>query len=163
MAIGAAIVTATLGTASAVGKYNAAKSSARAMKRQAEQEMENRKQEILKLAATQKVGYIQAGVELEGTPQAVIQDTYQTGIEDVNAIRSNYKQAIKNTLTQARTSLLADIVSVGNNTAKTYMSFGGGEGGSSGLGTLFSSGVENMAGQSSGWNPSTSAPVTKPV
>lgn len=131
MAIGAAIGTAVLGTASAVGKFNAAKSSARAMKRQAEQEMEKRKKEILKLAATQKIGYIQSGVELEGTPQAVIQDTYQTGIEDVEAIRGSYQQAIKNTLTQARAQLMTDIASTAMSSATTYTGLGGSFGGSS--------------------------------
>lgn len=125
MAIGAAIGMGVLGTASAIGQFNQSKSSARAMKRQAEQEISNRKQEILKMAAKQKVSYVSAGLELEGTPQAVIQDTYNTGIDDVNAIKSSYNKAIKNTLTQARAQLLGNIVKTGTSAVSAYSGFGG--------------------------------------
>ncbi len=155
MAIGAAVGTAVLGTVSAIGQYNQAKSSARAAKRKAEQEMETRKEEILKLAATQKVGYVQAGLELEGTPQAVIQDTYNTGIEDVKAIAGSYRQTIKNTLTSARAALIGNIAKTGMSAVSAYSGFGGNLG-------LTDTGIEDMSGQSSGFNPATSAPSVKP-
>lgn len=155
MAIGAAVATAALGTASAIGNYNQAKSSARATKKKAEQEIEKRKEEILKLASTQKVSYVQAGVELEGTPQAVIQDTYNTGVADVNAIKSSYQQAIKNALTTARAGLIGGIAQSGMSAVSMYSGLGGEFGGDA-------SGVEDMSGQSSGWNPAIEPPSRKP-
>lgn len=150
MAIAAAIVTAALGTASAVGKFNQAKSDARGLRREAEQKMEQRKQEILKLAATQKVGYVQAGVELEGTPQAVIQDTYDTGIADVNAIKDSYQQTIKNQMTAARAELLSNLNQTGINSAKSYFSWGGSS----------ASGLSSIASSSGSFASSGASPTT---
>ena len=76
------------GIASGIGQYNQAKSKARATARQGERAIENRKNEILALASKQKMAYLDSGVELEGTPQAVIQDTYNTGLADIADIKS---------------------------------------------------------------------------
>lgn len=111
MGVAAALVVGGLSVAKGIGEFNSAKSQNRLIARQGSQVIENRKQEILQTAARQKIGYIQAGVELEGTAQNVMQDTYQTGIKDVQSLKYNYQQTIKNNLTQARASLLGNLAS----------------------------------------------------
>jgi hypothetical protein len=150
MGLETAILIGGLQLAKGVGEYNQAKSSARATAREGEIAVENRKKEIMQLVAKQKVGYIQSGVELEGTAQAVMQDTYNTGIADMEAIAGSYNQNIKNSLRAARAQLLGSIANAGVSAYSFYSMSG-------------ASGLENMAGQSSGWNPAVSAPVRKPV
>ena len=130
----AAAVYVGLSAASAIGSYNQSKSQARQAIKQGEIAMQNRADEIRSLAAKQRVSYISAGLELEGTPQAVITDTYNKGIADVNAIRDSANQTAKNILTAARAKLLGDIAK----TAVGAWSMGAG-----------GSGLENM-GQTKG-------------
>lgn len=112
LAIAAAVV-AGLNVASAIGGYNSAKSQARQTIKQGEREAQNRADEIMKLASRQRVLYLHAGLELEGTPQAVVNDTYNTGIADVKAIRAAYNQQAKNIITQARANLLGGLAKAG--------------------------------------------------
>lgn len=109
----ATAVMAGLSLASAIGNFNQSKSEARQTARQGAVAAQNRADEIKKLAAKQRVSYLQAGLELEGTPQAVINDTYNTGLEDINEIKSAYNQSSKNIMTQARSKLLGDIAKTG--------------------------------------------------
>ena len=128
-AVVAAAVVGTLGTASAIGKYNQEKSAARWKAKEGQQAMENRKKEIMQLAAKQKMAYLDAGLDLEGTPQSVIQETYQTGVEDVKAISDSYNQQITNQIRIARAELVGNIASAGVAAANTYMSVKGMGGG----------------------------------
>lgn len=137
-----------LGGASAIGNYNQSKSDARREVKEGAVVAENRKKEIQQLAARQRVSFLQAGVELEGTPQNVIQDTYNTGIADINNINTTYNQRAKNMINAGRTKLFGDIASIGMQGVSAMGGFG--------------SGVENMAGQSS-YNPATTAPTRKPM
>jgi hypothetical protein len=107
MGIETAIIAAS--AASAIGNYNQAKSSARSTANQGRVAIENRKKEIQQLVAKQKIGYIQSGVELEGTAQAVIQDTYTTGQEDIRAMGNAYAKSISNQLSAARAQLLGSL------------------------------------------------------
>lgn len=130
----AAAVYVGLSAASAIGSYNQSKSQARQAIKQGEIAMKNRADEIRSLAAKQRVSYISAGLELEGTPQTVITDTYNKGIADVKAIRESANQQSKNILTAARAKLLGDMAK----TAVSAWSMGAG-----------GAGVENM-GQTAG-------------
>lgn len=109
--IGAILATmsAGLGVASAIGNYNASKQQAKQLKKESNIKIQNRADEIRDLAAQQRVLYLSAGLELEGTPQTVIADTYNTGINDIKAIRDSYNIQIKNVKTQARANLLGGL------------------------------------------------------
>lgn len=109
----AAITVAGLSVAKGIGEFNASKSNARALKREGEIKIDQRKKEILELVAQQKVGYVDSGVEFEGTPQNVMQDTYNTGWEDIEALRTSYNTQIKNTMKKARAGLLGSIAGAG--------------------------------------------------
>lgn len=139
--MGVAAVVAGLGVASAIGNYNQSKSQARQTIKKAEIDMQNRANEIRALASRQRVSYLQAGLELEGTPNAVITDTYNTGIADVNAIRDSANQTAKNIRKQAEAKLLGDLAS----TAVSAYSMGG-FGGVENMGRT--SGVTNFGSES---------------
>ena len=112
MGVGAAVV-AGLQVASAIGNYNASKSEARNVINQTNIAMDKRANEIRALAAKQRVSYLQAGLELEGTPNAVISDTYNTGIADVTAIRDSGNQSAKNMIKKAQAQLVGSIAQAG--------------------------------------------------
>jgi hypothetical protein len=113
MGTGTALTMAGLSLASGIGNYKSAKSSIKAIEKEAYQKMADRRKEIQRLIAEQKIGYGTAGVELEGTPQTVIRDTYNIGIQDINAIASSYNTAIRNATKQAKAGLLGSIVGAG--------------------------------------------------
>lgn len=119
LAVAAAVV-AGLNVASAIGNYNSAKSQARQTIKEGEIAAERRADEISRLASRQRVLYLAAGLELEGTPQAVVNDTYNTGIADVRAIRSSYNQQAKNIIKQARANLLGGLANAGVSAFNMY-------------------------------------------
>lgn len=139
MGIETAII-AGLSVASAIGNYNQSKSESRQTAHQGAIAAQNRADEIKKLASRQRVSYLQAGLELEGTPQNVINDTYETGIADVNNIIGAYNQKSKNIMTKARADLLGGLAKAGAS------AFAGG--GSSG--GLFS-GLSGISESGGGW------------
>ena len=133
MGVAAAVIAGGLSIAKGIGDYNQAKSNARTTARAGNIAVENRKKEIQSLIAKQKIGYLQSGVELEGTPQTVLQDTYTTGIKDIKAITGSYNRNIKNQLTQARANLLGSIAKAGVSAAQAYNAFSSIGGESAGL------------------------------
>lgn len=112
-ATAAAITVAGLSVAKGIGDFNASKSNARALKEEGKIKIDQRKKEILQLVAQQKVGYVDSGVEFEGTPQNVMQDSYNTGMEDIEALRTSYNTQIKNAMKKARAGLLGSIAGAG--------------------------------------------------
>ena len=111
----ATAVIAGLGVANAVGGYNAAKSQARLVEQAGAIKAYNRADEIKTLAARQRVAYVSAGLELEGTPQVVMNDTYNKGIADVLSIKASAAQEAKNIRKTAIAQLLGSLAQVGVN------------------------------------------------
>lgn len=114
MGIATAVI-AGLGVASAIGSYNSAKSQARQVEKTAAIKAVNRADEIKRLAAKQRVAYVSAGLELEGTPQVVMADTYDKGIADVLSIKATAAQEAKNIRKTATAQLLGSLAQVGVN------------------------------------------------
>lgn len=111
---------AGLQVANAVSNYNQAKSQARHIKEQGKQAAITRAKEIQALASEQRVSYLASGLELDGTPLAVINDTYKTGIEDINAINSSTRTQMKNAIKQGKASLLGGLASAGASMYSAY-------------------------------------------
>lgn len=120
--IGAAII-GGLQVASAIGNYNQAKSQARQTIRQGNQMAENRAKEISRLVAQQRVSYLASGLELDGTPQSVMNDTYNTGLEDIKAIKSNAKTQAKNIIKTGQANLLGGLAQAGASAYSVYSGF----------------------------------------
>lgn len=127
-------VIAGLGLASAIGNYNQSKSAARQTVHAGDVAAWKRADEIKRLASKQRVSYLSAGLELEGTPQAVINDTYNTGIADVMTIRSAYNREAKNIMKKGQAQLLGNVAMTG---VMAGLSAGGG---------LFGTGVTEAGG-----------------
>jgi hypothetical protein len=113
MGIETALVVGGLGLMQGIGQYNQAKSAARATAAEGDIVAKNRQKEIMMLASRQRLSYLQAGLELEGTPTNVITDTYNTGLADINNIYTNYRQSVKNQMTGARSQLLGNLAQTG--------------------------------------------------
>ena len=120
--IGAAII-GGLQVASAIGNYNQAKSQARQTIRQGNQMAENRAKEISRLVAQQRVSYLASGLELDGTPQSVMNDTYNTGLEDIKAIKSNAKTQAKNIIKTGQANLLGGLAQAGASAYSVYSGY----------------------------------------
>lgn len=87
----------------------------------------NKAQQVALKAASQQSSFLNSGLTLEGTPMAVIQGTFDTGLEDVNQILENYGTQSKNLTRQATNTL-----KVGQSQANSAYSSGRAEA----LGTL---------------------------
>lgn len=133
-------VIAGLSVASAIGNYNQSKSESRQTAKAGAIAAEKRADDIMKLASKQRISYLSAGLELEGTPQNVINDTYETGIADVNNIIGSYSQKSKNIMTKARADLLGGLAKAGASTMAGNRSSGG----------LFSA-LSGISEDSGGW------------
>lgn len=120
------IIAGVAGVFQSIGQYNQAKSNARALAKEGKITAINRAREIEATASTQRVSYLNSGLEMEGTPAAVIADTHQIGREDVSAINSSYKKQIKNLMTQARANLLSGLLTSSAQIGSGVMSMAGG-------------------------------------
>lgn len=120
--IGAAII-GGLQVASAIGNYNQAKSQARQAIKQGNQAAETRAKEISKLVAQQRVSYLASGLELDGTPQSVMNDTINTGLEDIKAIKSSAKTQAKNIIKTGQANLLGGLAQAGASAYSAYSGF----------------------------------------
>jgi len=120
------ILAGAAGIVQSVGQFNQAKSNARTLAYEGAVKAQQRADEIVELAAFQRVSFLNSGLELEGTPATIIEDTYQIGRADVNAITSSYKKQIKNLQTQARANLLSGLLTSSAQIGNGVMSMAGG-------------------------------------
>src|SRR5688572_23731058 len=108
------ILFASLTALSAVSKMSAAKDqakdvkknaerSAAAMKTEGELASKEKAKQIRYAAARQTSSFLSSGITLEGTPQDVLNETFQTGLEDIENIGRGYNTNIKNTISSANT------------------------------------------------------------
>lgn len=86
-----------LAVGKAFGGIKQARAESNATIKQAETEARNLKLKTKAMAGAQKTSFASSGLELEGTPMAVIQNTYETGIADVNQYIKNANRQAKNT------------------------------------------------------------------
>lgn len=98
---------------STIGAYNQAKSEARAFADTGYRKAKDRALDVKNLIAAQKNAFVRAGVEFEGTPQDIMQNTYNQGIEDIQDLESSYNKQLKNAKKQARAQLLGGLLGSG--------------------------------------------------
>lgn len=65
------------------------------------------------LAGSQKVSFLNSGLTLEGSPMSVIQNTFDTGIEDIELASRNAERTAKNIQSSARTKAISTLVQAG--------------------------------------------------
>lgn len=66
------------------------------------------KQSVVNGAKLQS-SFLQSGLTLEGTPQAAIQQTYTTGLQDINTLADSANSKAKSKISQARTAALTGL------------------------------------------------------
>lgn len=64
-------------------------------------------------AAAAKVSFLNSGLTLEGSPIKSLESIFDTGISDIEQIRSNAKTTAKNILSKARTDAILSLASAG--------------------------------------------------
>lgn len=94
---------------SAYSSMKSANDQAESLQEEGEIQTKNKAKEVMAKADAQRVSFLSAGLDLEGTPQAVMQSTYQSGIQDIQQIRSNYNSQIKNSISEGRSSVLKSL------------------------------------------------------
>lgn len=110
-----AALTLGSGIVSARAQQASGKAEARALIEEGNINAANKAKQTKARADAQRVSFLNSGLELEGTPQNVIDSTLVTGLEDVGQIATNYNRAASNRLTAARSAAIGNLMSsVGN-------------------------------------------------
>lgn len=118
-----------------------AESQAKATVRQGELAAGEKAKETRLRAARVQSSFLNSGLTLEGTPMMAIQDTFSTGLADVDQIRENANASSKNIISQGRAEALGTIAS------SVSGSFGSGDlfGGSSGFTVPFTGSAPSIS------------------
>lgn len=103
------ILFAALTGLSAISKMNAAQDQADATVKAGNIAAENEAQKTRLRAASATTSFLQSGLTLEGTPTLAINDIFNTGIKDVNQIRSNANNTAKNQIAAGRSEAISTI------------------------------------------------------
>lgn len=96
---------------SAASQVSTAKKAAKATIAEGDIVASNKAKEVARKAAGQRVSFLNSGITLEGTPMNVIESTFNTGLEDINQIRSNYDTKAKNQISAGRTAAINSLAS----------------------------------------------------
>lgn len=141
--ITAIAVSTVLQTAGAIQSYKNSKKQAKATAEEGALKAAQRDRQTRQLAARQKTSFLNSGISLTGdgdVADVVMQDTYDTGIADINLIKSNYNQQSKNIMSQARSQFFSSMGTMILSTA-AIGSLGGGAGAAGKAGTAGSTGI----------------------
>lgn len=120
---------------SAVSTMSAANKEAEAAIKEGNIVAANKAKETKLKAARLQTSFLNSGLTLEGTPMATINDTFSTGLADINQISSNYNSKAKAAISKGRSSVLSSF-------ASTFMGMGAAE---AGLSKMFTSATESTA------------------
>lgn len=135
--ITAIAVSTVLQTAGAIQSYKNSKKQAKATAEEGALKAAQRDRQTRQLAAKQKTSFLNSGISLTGdgdVADVVMQDTYDTGIADINLIKSNYNTQSKNIMSQARSQFFSSMGSMVLSAA-AIGSLGGGAGAAGKAGT----------------------------
>ncbi len=125
----ASVIMGAIGTGfSMSAKNTAAKKQQQALQQQGTIQARQRAKGIKALAGSQKASFMQSGISLtgEGTTQALLDETYDTGIEDIGQIKSNTKAGVSNVWSKARSGMIGDLTSFALNTGLSMATMGAG-------------------------------------
>lgn len=96
---------------SAVSSIKQSKAQAKAVIAEGNIAAANKAKEVQLKAARLQSSFLTSGLTLEGTPMSVIESTFDTGIEDIQQIRSNYGNQAKNIISAGRSEALGKLAS----------------------------------------------------
>ena len=129
---------AVASVASARSTTSAGKSEANAIVQQGTLQAKNKATETIAAGAKLRSSFINSGLVLdgEGTPAAVVNGAYMTGLEDINQIASNANTKSKNVMSAARTKAITGLISAAS---------GAWSGSSLGFGDTIQKGISSAA------------------
>lgn len=110
VAIGAAVLSAGMGA------YSARQSASAQMKanvKEAEQKADNLRRQASQRAANIQSGFLSSGLFLQGTPNSLVQQTYDVAQEDIRRTFENTRAGNRALATGARNSGIQSILSAG--------------------------------------------------
>lgn len=132
------LLIAGLSAVSALSSMSSARKQAKAIAQEGEIESKNLAKKVRYAAAEQSVNFLNSGITLNGdandTPMAVINETYNTGLEDLNLLRSNYNAKSKAAISEGRSKAIGALVSGFSSAGFGGMGAGASSGFMSGLG-----------------------------
>ncbi|MEE9356567.1 MAG: hypothetical protein V3U75_13335 [Methylococcaceae bacterium] len=117
-----------------------AEAEARAAVATADVESERKVKQVQVKTARAKVSFINSGLTLEGTPAAAISGILESGIEDLELLRSNVDIQVSNRMERARTKALANLLNTAGEITQSFAmsaATGGMGGGAPGTGGEF--------------------------
>ena len=98
------------GAVQGISQARNARNEAKALQAQTKDKVNERARQARKLMSQQKTSFLKSGVYLEGTPEAVINETYDTSLEDINAMIKDTDIATNNLMRQGRTAFFSSII-----------------------------------------------------
>lgn len=135
-----------LQVASAVQEQKQANKQARATIEEGNIAAANKAKEIRAKAARAQVNFLNSGITLEGTPLNALTGVFDSGLEDIKLLSSNYNRAAANQVAAGRTAMLKGFAGAGMSVlgASSFPSFGATSAGvnSFASGTGFGTGVD---------------------
>lgn len=118
MGIETAIILAVASTAlGAMNTMKQASQQAKAVVKTANINAMNKAKQTALKAGAQQTSFLNSGLTLEGTPMGAISETFKTGLEDIELIRSNANTESKNIMSNARMQVFQSILSTGASVA----------------------------------------------
>ena len=133
------------------------KAEAQAVKEQADEQINERAKAAKKLMQQQKSSFLKSGVYFDsGSPLAVINETYDTMKDDINAMAKDANTKIKNLVRQGKTAFFNSLVEGVTNAGLGWFMGGGSKETVSKIGSAISNSkagtaVSNWYNSSRGW------------
>lgn len=128
-----AAVSLIQGVSQGIQNKKNADNQASAIREKTQAQVNERARQAKKMMSQQKASFLKSGVYFNGTPEAIIDETYNTSVDDINALIADANQQEKNLSEQGNSGLLGGILGGSGNAALSFF-------GSNGFGNLFSSG-----------------------
>jgi len=132
------------GIAQGISSVKNAKSEAKAIQENTNDQINERKKSAVKLMQQQKTSFLKSGVYFDsGSPLDIINETYDTMKEDINAMAKDTNTKITNLYRQGKTAFYSSILNSVANSAMAFFGAGGN------TGTANSSAASSSSGYSS--------------
>jgi hypothetical protein len=105
-----AVTALASGVTKAVSAVKDSKAQAKVAKAQAEEQVNERARQAVKLMNQQKTSFLKGGVYFDGTPEAVLDETYDFMKSDIDTMKNNANTNIKNIMRQGRTAFASSLM-----------------------------------------------------
>lgn len=125
-----AAVSLIQGISQGVQNKKNADSQASAVRQATQAQVNERARQARKLMSQQKASFLKSGVYFEGTPEAMIDETYNTSVDDINAMIADANTQESNLSSSGNSGLFGGVLGGIGNAALSYF-------GAKGFGNLF--------------------------